>query len=406
MPDDDLFDFDKQMAESGPAIKEPTNEEPVVTKEDEVLINDEDDDDSELVLESKKETKVEEKPKEKPKKEGKPSKEDSARILREQRDEARKRLESYGDVQPEIVQSVASWLKERFPNTVPTQDEILGEFELIKTRDEELSSLKEEISKREQVIRELDIRGSAEYKEQFVTPYQEAASYLFTEIAHLDDDGKTRAPNATHQFYESLLKNSGAIKPEDVKRELTKFAKAYKEETQEDYIPPSVSTVMSALKAVNDRRGKMQEAYNSWETQKNESAMKRQKEQHEMSEQDRAQAKRLRKAQATKALNTFDYTTLIESEVFKDSQEFSKIFNEEYKSTEKVFEDPNTAPPYSDLLQRGVKARSFDILFEKYQKLNEKYKTLLSENNSVSRGENKGDNHAKDDTNWHGGELD
>jgi hypothetical protein len=377
------------------------------TEFDLILNEDEDEDDENEGNEEEEEEDDKDKDKDKDKKDDdKNDKETSNKVLRKQRDEARKELEKYKKLDPKVADAMVAFLDEKFEGKIPTPEELAGELLIMKDRETEIATLKEKIDTQNKAIRDLDIRSSPEFKEQYIDPYNEVGQNLFTEIAHYDGDGKPIAPNSTAQFHNWLLKNSKELDGPKVKQALAQFAANYKKETGgEEYSAPSVTAVMSALRELNSKRDKMNTAYDNWEKERGESISRRQQEQEKAQKDNTERAKRLRKTQAQEAMSDdIDYTELVKLGLFKDKSEYVGKFNEQFKFTEGIFQDPGSAPTYRELMVRNFKAGHYDDLMKAYKEL-KTWKDKHDADDPGSRGGG-GDHEAKDDDeDWSDGKL-
>lgn len=420
-PNDDKFDFEQQMpppkTPDKPKIeeKEKEKEKEKEAPKKEVIIDEEDKQKKgtafDLILEDEEEQEEQEEEeidpnKDKDKDKDKNDKEASNAVLRKQRDEARELAKKYGNLDPEVANAMNEYITSRFGDNIPSIDEIRGEFQLLAEKDNEIQTLRGRLEEQGKSIRDLDIRMSPDFKNEFIEPYNTAVTNLQVEVSQIDDDGKVLAPQSTASFHKWLLDNKKEIDPMKMKAALATHAKNFKAETGMDYVAPSVSTMMSAIGSVNTKSQKMGEAYDTWEKTKNESATKAQKEREKIQKENSEGAKRIRKAEATKAMSSYNYDELIDLGLIKDKNEYTKIFSDEFRKTESIFEDPSSAPSYADLTIRGFKASHYDSLLSSYKKLKEFKDAYDAEQKGESRGGG-GEIEIEDDKedDWDGGRL-
>lgn len=411
-PDDDKYDFDKQLGseEESTETKEDTNDDPPKQKKEkdkfELMLEDHPDEEEEEEKEEEEEEKQEEEEEEKEEEEEDPkkknTKEESNKILRKQRDELQEKLKAYGDVTPELASAFNEFLQERFKDSIPTADELKGEFLLVADKDAEIERLKTEIQEKDNQLSDIDIRMSPEFKKKYTDPYAQAGEALFLEISNLSQtDGKALAPAETQAFYDKLLKME-KLDGVAVKQELTRFAAEFKRQTGEDYISPPVSAVMTSLRQLHERRSAMNEAYSNWGQTKSKAIADRQKEQEQQEKDIRARNERLRKKQAQDAMRSFDRSQL---DGFVDDDKFVSTFNKEFQYVESFMKDPTKTPAFSELITRGWKARMFDELLEDWKKLKRAEEEAGKKKKNGSRGGGGDTKNEEEEEDWSGGRL-
>jgi len=293
------------------------------------------------------------------KREKKATPDQSIATLRKQRDELAERnkgfVELFGESPPQIIKPVYDLITEIADG--PITETFVKEFveEHRKSKDR-IAELEAQLNDKEKVITEVDIRYSDEFKNDFDLPYKAAAQELFLEFANVQGD-QVIAPNATKAFNDFLLAKPDASGVE-VKGELFKFVKAYKDESGEDPIVPSVTNIMNALRGFRDKAIKLQDAYNNWSVKKKETVAKKMADQQVQTEATNKALATKRKELAAKAFREFD----LDETPFVEASEVEAFVREEYKFGEDIRN--GVVPEYDEFIKRGVEAR----LWKKYSK--------------------------------------
>jgi len=362
-PSKESLDFFKGMKGHVEPPKEQNKEdpkEPAKVVEAEIVKPDPDG----LILERDK--------KEKP---PKATQEQSIATLRKQRDEFAEKnkgfTELFGESSPNIIKPVYDFLTEiaEGPITETAVQTFIEEHKQFKDRVAELEAKLEE---KDKVITEVDIRYSDEFKRDFDEPYKAAAQELFLEFANVQGQ-EVIAPIATKAFNDFLLGKPDANGVE-VKGEMAKFVAAYKRESGEDPVVPSITSIMNALRGFKDKATKLHDAYTNWSVKKKETVQKRMADQQIQTEATNKALAAKRKELAGKAFREFD----LESTPFVEAKEIESFVREEYKLGEEIRE--GKVPEYDEFIKRGVEAR----LWQKYGK---RITELMELEESVNKGE-------------------
>lgn len=330
------------------------------------------------------------------KKQAKATPEESLSALRKQRDTLDTNLkvfkETFGDNPPQVIKPLFDYVSEiaEGPITENVVTEFINKF---KSQEEEIKKLREDLGEKEKIVTEVDIRYSDEFRNDFDIPYKEAAQSLFLEFANVDGDN-VLAPIATKKLNDFLLGKPDATAFE-VKSQLNAFVKEYKEETGEEPIVPSVTSLMGSLRGFKDKAVKLKNAYDNWsETKKIKQTEKLTQSQAQKEQQDKALVKQ-RKDLAQKAYREFD----LEGIPFVEEKDIEDLVREEYQFGEDI--RGGKVPPYNEFIERGVKVRLWDKyasrlaeLIEFEEKYNEGERNNLTGENRLSKAG------VKDNADW------
>jgi hypothetical protein len=391
----DDFDFDAHIDDKPTLVSSKKPEEKKDAVDDNKDDKKEDDDDGFTFdlddEDDKKDDVTKEEEKKEEKKPVKKTKEDSLADLRKQRDalneENVKFKDIIGEADPAIIKQLKSFIDENFEGDIPTEDSVIAFLDDTKQLKEENEKLKKELSDREGKIKDLDIRSSAEFNEQYIKPLQNAAADLQVEISNIDANGEVLAPDATRAFHAYLMKQD-KMDSMQMKKLLAKFSSDFEKETGQKYDAPSVSAAMSSYRSFKTHDAKMSQAYQNWENEKKNTIEKQSKlTQEQLAMQDKNNRDE-RKAGAIKALRSFDLNTL---EGIHSKEELEKTVRATYQEMEGIIQDHSKLPTYDVTMQRAVKAKLYDEVIVKYNELLE-WKKLQEEedgDNSKDRGSRK-----------------
>lgn len=289
--------------------------------------------------------------------------EESAKALREQRDQLQQNLQVikdvFGEADPSAFKPFVEFILDRSEGVV-TPESIQEILQEIQSKDEKISEFQVKLDEKEKYVSELDIRYSEEFKTQYLKPAEEAQSSLLLEFATISPDGKIIGPVSTRKLIDFLTKTPDldGIK---VKGSIEAFRKEYKEETGEDPAISGFTSIMNSLREYQSKNEKLQSAYENWSEEKKKSQEQSALQAEQEREASAKRNKRERSNLSTKAFREFDIDD------FMDESEVQSFFKEEYDKGEKIFNGEDI-PPYDQMISRGVKARLWD-----------KYKSKLKE---------------------------
>lgn len=291
----------------------------------------------------------------------KPNKDDSIEILRTQRDEYKTKLEEIttkvGD--PTLVTSLVDYVATIVDGPI-TKDKIETVIGQLKAKDDAIKALTEERDNHASKLRDINIRFSKEFQDQYEKPILDAQQDMLWSFATADSgkQGESLAPVATRKLFDKFFKEAHQLTPAQVQLALREYSAEFKKETGgEDYIMPPINSVMASIRGLTKLRTEAKVAYDTWESKKQEAARELQSKQ---AIQDEALSRQTRKERinlASKAYREFDH----DSVAFMEEAEVEKLFNEEFDFGENLFKKEGKIPPYNELIQRGVKARLWDL---------------------------------------------
>jgi hypothetical protein len=329
------------------------------------------------------------------KKKDKPDKEESISILRKQRDELQEKVKAYEDTGINInsLKPILDYVSES-ADGVLDEDTAKIIVQEIKSKDEEIASLKETLQDKDKKIAEIDIRYSDDFKTKYQEPYVQASESLLLEFASITPEKKIIAPKATKALHDSLMDKAEELTAIDVKAMLSQYAKDFEEESGETASIPTINSLMKSLRDFSTARGSMKNAYENWSSIRKQESDKSIAEKEKESEAVQKQKKRERSKLFSKAFQEFDLDALD----FIDEDAAKETFNEEYKFIEKIIADPDKAPGHDELITRGVKSRLWD-------KHLDNYKRLLALEKEISKGRKRNDgtanvNNINKDDDW------
>lgn len=262
---------------------------------------------------------------------------------------------------PESIE-VISVLEEKFGSLGGNLKE---KVEVLAKALEERDSIKTEY---ESFKRDRDIRETEEWKTEYETPYNDSLEAGYAYIVNFDDEGKVPNEEVFKKFYGALVTSSleaGEVNATQVKSALTKFAKAYENETGEEYEAPSISDVTKSIRSIINTSRRANEAYADWESKAKGAKENQKLQEAEKSERLKSIERRERKDMAAKALRSFDFDSI---EDIIDRDDIVKEFNDVFKLNESQILGEEKPISYGDLIALQAKGRMFDVLLSKYKK--------------------------------------
>jgi len=291
--------------------------------------------------------------------------EESAAILRKQRDEARQKAqeleEKLGNAEKQgtVFEEVKKLINK---DDVTPEDlqQIFSDYEFTK---KEKTALEENLKKAQDRLREYDINTSPEFQENFVKPIQLAADALTAEVCPIHGDEFIPVPPSAQGALTALLE-SGNITPATVKIALNKIKAAYENEDI-DYEMPNVRNVTDHLLTIAKGVAAKDKAIAEWETERK---IKKQEQQENINHKNsimKVKSRQERKNIAQEFLNGF--VNRDEFEYLADDYGFETVAQEvisQHSYLTDVIEDPQKAPTYDKLLEAYTKASLFDKLIE------------------------------------------
>jgi hypothetical protein len=291
--------------------------------------------------------------------------EESAAILRKQRDEARQKAqeleEKLGNAEKQgtVFEEVKKLINK---DDVTPEDlqQIFSDYEFTK---KEKTALEENLKKAQDRLREYDINTSPEFQENFVKPIQLAADALTAEVCPIQGDEFIPVPPSAQGALTALLE-SGNITPATVKIALNKIKAAYENEDI-DYEMPNVRNVTEHLLTIAKGVAAKDKAISEWETERE---IKKQEQQENINHKNsimKVKSRQERKNIAQEFLNGF--VNRDEFEYLADDYGFEAVAQEvisQHSYLTDVIEDPQKAPTYDKLLEAYTKASLFDKLIE------------------------------------------
>lgn len=315
-------------------------------------------------LQNNKEEEEEEEEKEEPKRKSKGRREQMG-DLRRDRDAAIKRAEEAEAKLKELEASASPDAKEilnflqekRGPFNSDSVDYIKNIYEAAEERDK----IKTEF---EAYKREKDILSSDEWEKNYAAPYNNAVADFDGVIANVDSDGKVAHPALIQRLHSALfdsMNNNGGVVQTQVKGILDQFAKIYEQETEEIYVKPALTEVVSAMRSILRADAAGKEAFQNWEESREERRKRVEADKLEQNQKLNLEAKKKRQEMALDAFNGFEFDEV--EDIFED-EVIESTYKEVYDRNEQQFNDPTKAIPYGELLTLQVKGFLFNDLLK------------------------------------------
>lgn len=329
----------------------------------------------------------EKKPEEKPDKKA-PQANDSAKALRQARDNAEKELadlrKEYDTVKSlKPLTKVHDWLKTKLNKHDITEEDVDNFINKNKERKKQVKELDEKYKEKEAIVKELAIENSDEWKQTYQADIIRKSEMLKTIIVDVDPSGNVRAPKATEKFMKSIASLNEDKSPKtalQIKTLLAQYKKDFFDESGIDH--ESLPTLGEVVKGVEEfhhsvKRGA--DARANWnatvEQRRKEKQFTEHKQKKELAEQElQARNYVIRDLKRDK-----DIIAL--KEEFGDDVPIEKFIDEEHDFMQKILVGDQAAQTrgYGSLVTSLAKAKAFDSLHVKHTQALERIKQLESQ---------------------------
>lgn len=291
--------------------------------------------------------------------------EESAAILRKQRDEARQKAQELED-QLEKASSQGALFDEvkklinKEEVTPEDLKQIFSDYEFTK---KEKASLEESLKKTNERLREYDITSSTEFQESYVKPINMALEALTAEVCPIRGDEFIPVPASASTALKAVIE-SGNITPATVKIALNKIKAAYEEEDIE-FEMPNVRNVTEHLLAISKGVEKRNKAIEDWETEKQVKRKEAEENANHKNTLIAVKSRQERKKIAQEFLEGFvkrdDFDYLADE---YGSDTVMQAVVDQHSHLTDAFDDPTKAPTYDALLDVYTKAQLFDRMID------------------------------------------
>lgn len=290
----------------------------------------------------------------------------------------------FGSVDPSTIKTLFDYVSSSIEGPI-SADAVSSLVQDLGGSRKSIEELQTAIQEKERVISELDIKSSSEFKNKFEKPYAEAMEGLFLEFANVGEDDKIIAPKATSNLNEAIVSNLD-ITGVQMKSMIAKYVKEYREESGEDPVIPSVSSLMSGVRTLKKAKEGLQEAYSNWGELKKKTKQQQEDELKQQSITAEREAARRRKDLVSKAYQNFDS----DSTPFLEPKQVQDLFREEYSYYENIVSNRDV-PEYDVLIGRGISARLWEMNKDEFVQLKKMKEDLeKSERSGISNNNSSG----------------
>ena len=298
--------------------------------------------------------------------------EDSIANLRNQRDEARKKVEEQEKLLAEKEEAlknadstgtIFAEVKKLINKEDVTPEDLKKIFDDYDFTKKEKEALATQLKETQERLRDHDIRQSNDFIESYEKPILQAQQALAVEIVPIVNGKPVNNQKAADHLKELI--ESGDINPASVKVTLMKIRDAY-EDAGIDYEMPSVRNVLSCLTSVIDLHERAGEAYKSWEQVKIQKSLEKQE--INESKQTLVQA---RSREERKVIAKGYLATLVKSQHYDHIADMygheraMQVAIDSHNKLSDMMDDPSKAPTYDIMLDMMTKAQLFDKMIEK-----------------------------------------
>jgi hypothetical protein len=297
--------------------------------------------------------------------------EESVRILREQRDEARAKIAEQEALLAEkeellkksnIDGTIFDEVKKLINKEEVGPDDLKQIFKDYDFTKKEKEALAKQLKETKDKLRDYDVRQDPEYIQNYENPILEAQDALAAEIVPIMN-GKP-VPNQKAAIVLRDLIQSGEINAQTVKVAITQIRDAY-EEAGVDYELPSIKNVLNCINSVIDLHGKADEAYKTWEETKIQKKLEKQEidqsKQTIIQAKSRQERKVIAQGYLAQLASRDDYDYIAEEYGHENTMQ---IAVEAHNALSDMMDDPQKAPTYDVMLDLMTKAKLFDKMIQ------------------------------------------
>lgn len=294
----------------------------------------------------------------------KPSKDESAAILKQQRDEARKKAEELQKIvdSTKSQDTIIAKIKAKINKDEIDEADLDTLFANNDFTEREKAALEKNLKEANERLKFYDVTTSKEYQENFVKPIEEASKALSAEIVHISK-GKPIFNEKAAEIMQNLVK-AESVTQQDVKIAINQIRDAY-EEAGYEYEVPSIGAVFRSVNEIRTLAVNANKAIKDWETEKQAKLAEKQELEQAKSKTIATKTRKERQAIAKDFLNKFidsdDAELLIEDHGYEET---ANAVISSHNTLTDMLDDPEKAPSYDAILEAYTKAALYDKLIQ------------------------------------------
>lgn len=314
----------------------------------------------------------------------KPDKDDSAKVLRQQRDALKKEKEVLEKKLQELegkdtlgpLKSVKEYILKKFGKDEIDEESVNNFIEHNKNRKQKLEEVENKYKEKDSKLRDIEITMSEDFQENYEKPFASAKETLLATLAPVDAEGQPKNLPFIQALQADLLKTNedGSAKTAlQVKGILNKFAGIYEQKTGEPFTIPNIESVTNGITSVHKKFIAGFKAKQNWiEEQKQKQKEKLFKESETQKELEKRELQG-RNFLLSKAEKNFDYKSL---EGLNTEDEIKEKLKEKHNKFIKMYKGEEPAYNHDEILHLAVKADELDVALVKIKELNKEVEKL------------------------------
>ena len=295
-------------------------------------------------------------------------------------EDLQKKLDEASKNNFEPLKPVAEYLTKKFGKV---DDEAVNNFiTKNKERKAKYTDAEKALQEKEGTIKELSIRHSNEWKENYEQPINKASEAFFATLANVDGEGKAKNPELVAHLQRSLLMTDEKGNPYNatqVKGIITKFAKEYEDRTGEEYEIPSIAEVTRSIESVFTKYTKAQKAEKNWEEEIRKNREEKEFEEHEEMSRRLDRENKLREKEINDFISEYNQE---EIDGVISTEDFEKEIRDQH--TYVINSSLGTAAKrrYSQFVELTAKGNLLPTVIKKYRDLEARLKDAEAKLNS------------------------
>jgi hypothetical protein len=310
------------------------------------------------------------------------TREDNIADLKAARDKAQREFEKAQERLKDLeglapLKKVAEHLKKKKGKDAIEEEDVDEFIETNRTRKKSLTEFEQKLKEKDQIVKDLEIEKSDEWKTEYVAPIQKAATNIFTTLAQVGDDGRVIGEDLTKNLMSELAQvdDKGNPKtPLEIKQVIRRFQKKFFDETGVEYDAPSIPEISEGIEKYHSKVKSAFEAKKNWsEAQEN-----RKKEKiFEMSKNEKEVLEKEIKGRDyifNKVINSDDFKGAVEI----IGEDLINAAKSEHEYMQGILKQDETAKPrgYEGLINSLAKGKAFDVLLTKFRDAQKKIEEL------------------------------
>jgi len=243
-----------------------------------------------------------------------------------------------------------------------------------KDRKNKFVEVEKTLQEKEGTIKELSIRHSKEWKENYEEPISKASEAFFATLANVDGEGNVKNPELVSHLQRSLLRTDekgNAYNSTQIKAIIKKFAEEYEKKTGEEYEIPSIAEVSRSIESVFTKYNKAKTAEKNWDEEIRKKREEKEFEEHQETTRRTEVENKLREKEINDFIKEYNQG---EIDGVITTEDFEKEIREQHNYIIQSSLGTATKRKYSNFIELTAKGNLLPSVIKKYRELEQKLK--------------------------------